>query len=124
MNAIQSRRRFLGVLSAGAAATIAPAALAATLTPAVGTAPSGLLPGVAAASEFDPIYVAVSDAADRRPSPRTDRGPRGRSAVSQIKETRAQLGAMGGNARMAKLTPDGRRQLARRAATARWKGKA
>jgi hypothetical protein len=34
MNAIQSRRRFLGVLSAGAASAIAPAAVAATLAPA------------------------------------------------------------------------------------------
>jgi hypothetical protein len=35
-----------------------------------------------------------------------------------------ELGAKGGNARMAKLTPDGRRQLASRAAKARWKGRA
>jgi hypothetical protein len=34
MNTIQSRRRFLGVLSAGAASAIAPAAVAATLAPA------------------------------------------------------------------------------------------
>jgi hypothetical protein len=47
MNATQSRRRFLGVLSAGAAATVAPAALAATLAPLSETAPSAFVPAVA-----------------------------------------------------------------------------
>jgi hypothetical protein len=37
MNAIQSRRRFLGVLSAGAASAVAPAAVAAALAPAAET---------------------------------------------------------------------------------------
>jgi hypothetical protein len=50
MNATQSRRRFLGVLSAGAAATVAPAALAATLAPLAETAPSALAPAPAAPS--------------------------------------------------------------------------
>jgi hypothetical protein len=62
MNASQSRRRFLGVLSAGAAAAVAPAALAATTpapaalaatpAPAAETAPSGL-PNAAATPSPD-----------------------------------------------------------------------
>jgi hypothetical protein len=47
MNTVQSRRRFLGVLSAGAASAIAPAAVAATLAPAAETALSTPAPAVA-----------------------------------------------------------------------------
>jgi ABC-type transport system substrate-binding protein len=47
MNVIQSRRRFLGVLSAGAASAIAPAALAATLAPAADTPLTAPAPAVA-----------------------------------------------------------------------------
>jgi hypothetical protein len=45
-----SRRRFLAVLSAGAAATVAPAALAATLAPLPETASSAIAPAVVAPS--------------------------------------------------------------------------
>jgi hypothetical protein len=47
MNTVQSRRRFLGVLSAGAAAAVAPAAVAATLAPAAETPLSVPLPAAA-----------------------------------------------------------------------------
>jgi hypothetical protein len=47
MKAIQSRRRFLGVLSAGAASAIAPAAVAATLAPATETPPIAPAPALA-----------------------------------------------------------------------------
>jgi hypothetical protein len=47
MKAIQSRRRFLGVLSAGAASAIAPAAVAATLAPATENPPIAPAPAVA-----------------------------------------------------------------------------
>jgi hypothetical protein len=50
MNTTQSRRRFLAVLSAGAAATVAPAALAATLAPVPETTPGALAPAVASPS--------------------------------------------------------------------------
>ncbi len=60
MNTTQSRRGFLAVLSAGAAATMAPAALAATL-PLPETAPSALAPTVAATPEADPIFAVIAE---------------------------------------------------------------
>jgi hypothetical protein len=50
MNTIQSRRRFLGVPSAGAAAAIAPTAVAAAVTPGAETLLSAPAPAVAAAA--------------------------------------------------------------------------
>jgi hypothetical protein len=59
MNTTQSRRRFLGVLSAGAAATVAPAALAATMARLPEPASSALAPAVAGTSEVDPIFEVI-----------------------------------------------------------------
>jgi hypothetical protein len=50
MDLLQSRRRFLGVLSAGAASAIAPAAIAATLAPAAETPLTAAPPAVASPS--------------------------------------------------------------------------
>jgi hypothetical protein len=54
MNTAQSRRRFLGVLSAGAAATVA-------LAPVPATASSALAPAVADASQVDPIFAVIAE---------------------------------------------------------------
>lgn len=66
MNTVQSRRRFLGVLSAGAASAVAPAAVAAALAPAVETAPGGLVPVLAQAPEVDPIFALIDEHRDIR----------------------------------------------------------
>lgn len=60
MNETQSRRRFLGILSAGAAATVAPAALAATLAPLAATAPS-VLPAAVAGPSADATLLTLID---------------------------------------------------------------
>jgi hypothetical protein len=55
MKAIQSRRRFLGVLSAGAASVVAPAAVAATLAPAAEVPLIEPVPAVATPSRDIPL---------------------------------------------------------------------